>query len=592
MSLVIGLSVSAAHAGSGVRVEVLQGAALNGVLSGQAKVRTTTTAEDGTSKVEELSIPDGAVYETQATGSGLPNLRTPIARSGNPGEQTLHSALPPDIKLGTIFSAPQCDVSRLSNWNDVPQPEAAAIAARDSRDPYVIAAYMSQQYYGGGFSNRRGLTNSLAAFSGVQPQDMSALVLQPANEALFREFSTQILNHQEWYEPLVSRLTLRLGKVASIRWPTPPVQFSQEQLTALRAAFIKKDGLILGGNLLLAYPDRLERNEKMITQQYYDISIAMGSLIGNEADWATFATWASDTVGRSIGKDFLVDVAETAGSNPRYWLSKGNAQLASQLPVAYVQFIQTFKNGANRQLSFEEFWSRLVKRYSGYGVTYIDGDEQSKRDAKNAFKAYYDSMKLYDEEKTLRNSYWPWDVKRRMSLRETRGQYMLYGNVMTVLTEQRLPATQTALNNGQCIGGVINPIGAASAIGVIFHLPGWAGIGDKPLPAILGLPLNTLYRVYLNRSFVTSNGASIDMGREVKNLLNGLRTRNFYKDKYLPIYSATAHWEDLGERMAYIFHMFANFQRYSPIYSNPRKVYGSRAGVSVNNPIIEYALLP
>jgi|GEM_PF-3686951 len=554
-------------------------------------LRMTVEANDGSRQLRELRMPGGAMYEvaagTPAPSGAMTGLLTPIFQLVNAGGLQMLGRAPATLNLSTLPAQPQCDTSRLAHWNNPPAPHAAAIAARNSADPRVIGDYFVRQ----NFAERAGFTNALVAFSGVRAQDMSGFILDPANGPMLHEFSRQVIAHQDWYEPLVSRLVLRLGAGKRLIWPAPPVVFAKAQQEAMRAAFVRKDGALVLGALLLAYPERQSRNEA-ITRQYYEISQQMAQLTGGEADWSTFATWASDLVGRSLApSDLLVTASESMGSNGRYWFSLGNAQLASQLPLAYSEFIRAFAGGANRGLSFNAFWERVLRRYPGYGVAYVDGDARSKVDVRNAFKTYYDAMKLYDEEARLSQSFFgQLDVFRRGQLASTRGQYVHYGNFLAVLSEQRL--AQPVLENAMCVGGVVNPAGAGG-MAVNFHLPGLLGIGDRMLPTAIGLPIDTPYRIRLTQDYTLYDGSRVQMAGSVRTTLNGLASSaRLPVDKSNPWFSGTLYWNELGERMGFIYHLFADFQRDPQIHADPRRVYGSRVVGDGLSPTIEYTLLP
>lgn len=556
-----------------------------------AVVRMTVEADDGSRLVRELGVPAGATYEAPtgatAPGGGLATQLTPIFRLIDSGGLLLHGRDPGKLALPGIPTQPQCDTSRLAHWNNPPAAAPAARAARDSADPRAIGDYFVRQDY----ASRQGLTNALTALSGLPAQDMAGFILEPANGPMLHEFSRQLLAHQDWYEPLVSTLVLKLGPGKRLRWPAPPVAFSPAQRQAMRDAFQRKDGALVLGALLLAYPERLSRNEA-ITRQYYEISQRMAQLTGHEADWSTFATWASDLVGRSLApSDLLVTASESLGSNGRYWFSLGNAQLASQLTVAYTEFTGSFANGANRGLSFDDFWARVLRRYAGYAVAFVDGDARSRADVRNAFKAYYDAMRLHDQEKRLGGGlFGGLDAFKRLQLADARGQYVLYGNFLAGLSEQRF--AQPVLDNLMCLGGVVNPAGAGG-LAVNFHLPGLLGIGDRVLPTSLGLPIGTPYRVRLNLPYTLSGGNRVWMADSVRSTLNALpSTTHLAVDRSLPLFSGTLHWNELGERMGFIYHLFADFQRDPQIYADPRRVYGSRAPTEAGPPVIEYALVP
>ncbi len=220
---------------------------------------------------------------------------------------------------------------------------------------------------------------------------MAPFINNPAHSALMREFSTEAQRQQDPYE------NMALGALNPNNWSDPyaepPVQFSKEQLAAMRDAFKQSDGMYTNGELLLAFPDRQERNEA-VTQQYQDLSEGMAGIVGGDnANWATFAVWASDEIGRNLDSS-LNRTAEMYGvGDPRYWLSKGNSKLISDIGPAFDHFVDTFGNGRNRDMSFDDYWKSFESAYGGRGISYLDGHVGNADDMKNAFKAYYDAVR-------------------------------------------------------------------------------------------------------------------------------------------------------------------------------------------------------
>jgi hypothetical protein len=446
---------------------------------------------------------------------------------------------------------------------------------RDLHDPALISTYMKAQDP----NDRGGFERSLQAFSGVNAKDMGAFTSDPDNADMLRTFTLATQHHQDWYE----NQTVDTMETSSWGWTSTqeaPVSFSKDQLSAMRDAFKNNDLLMTDGELLLAYPDRQERNEA-VTKQYEDLSKGMASLTGGDnANWATFAVAASDEIGRNLKGTPGIAIGEAAGGDPRYWLSVGNSQLVSDIGPAFQYFNQTFQDSKNHNLTFDQFYQGLQQKWGGRGISYLDGHNDPQNNMKNAFKAYYDAMKLHDQEMSLP----PTGAadNERASLADQRSKLMLYANTLVGLQEQNI--AQPAVANGMTIGGglVTNPLGRG-AWGVNLHL-----LQNKDGPQLntdRNLP-NTPERVSLaGGTFTTVDGKTINLDQAIRDRLNGLDGNPNNEDETNPANSGTNHWEQYSQRMGYIYQLFADYQRDPTMFNDPRQLFGSRAQALNNDPV-------
>ncbi|MDR3415512.1 MAG: hypothetical protein P4L83_04925 [Nevskia sp.] len=456
-------------------------------------------------------------------------------------------------------------------WKLVAQRLGQAVAIKDSHDPVTIAQYMA----GLNLKSRGDFERALYAYSGLNAQDIGGFVA--ANAALVRSFSLAVQAHQDWYESLTARLLVGIGSNITVLGPVPEVQFSQDQLAAMRTAFAADDGLITNGGLLLAYPDREERNET-VTRQYRDLSDTMRAITGaDNALWSTYAVWASDEIGRNLFGNIDIVLAEAAGGNPRYWLSVGNSQLVSDIGPAFRSFVQTFGQGRNRGTSFAQFWAAFQQSHRGRNISYVDGSGDPSLYMENAFKAYYEVMQLNDAEPGIA------DPVQRAASSTRRAQLTLLANTLVGLQEQSI--VQPVLDNGLCVLSVVNPAGAGG-VGVDYDLPQADGSGDLKLHTDQTLP-NTPFRVELSLPFTTVGGQTVPMNQVMQELLDGLRNNYFHIDRYNPANNAALDWQNYSQRMGFIFSMFADYQRYgAPIFLDPRQVFGTRSTPLDNTPEI------
>ncbi|MEK8031420.1 hypothetical protein AACH06_11380 [Ideonella sp. DXS29W] len=438
---------------------------------------------------------------------------------------------------------------------------------RQTQDPKLIAAYIQAQ----NLDDRDGFNRALKAFSGLQPQDIGSFANGPQTQGTMQNFSMAVQRHQDWYE----NQTMDLPNPRN--WVDPeaeaPVQFSKEQLTAMRDAFESKDGMVTNGELLLAYPDRLERNEK-VTDTYHDMSLDMEKIVGDDnASWLNFGQYASDEVGRNIDGTIGIKMGELGLGDPKYHLSVGNTRLGSDIAPAFRQFIDTFKDGKNRDMTFDEFWKGLEDKWGGRGISYLDGHNDPQMDMKNAFKAYYESMKLEDKQKTTN------DPAQILDLKEQRASLMLYGNLLVGMQEQKL--IQGDVENGMKVlpqigGGIVDPWGLGG-FGLNLDLPHKKidldqNVGTTPNRVNFGQ----------NDMFTTVQGDKINLGEAIRARLNGLDKDPV--DEYDNANSDAAHWESYSDRMGTIYHIFSNEQRNPDLQIDPREAFGSRATALNNDP--------
>ncbi|MCW7537116.1 hypothetical protein OOT46_04520 [Aquabacterium sp. A7-Y] len=454
--------------------------------------------------------------------------------------------------------------------------EIPANFIRDSKDPALIASYMRRQ----NTEDRGGFERSLTAFSGVPADQMRSFIADPNNKTLVRDFTLSVQRHQDWYEnqtlDLLQTVTTPGGVVSHQH--DAPVSFSKEQLAAMRDAFRDNDGLKTNGELLLAYPDRIERNEE-VTRQYSQLSHDMADIVGKDnANWATFAVWASDEIGRNLEGGLGIELGEMGLGDPRHWLSVGNSKLISDIGPGFQHFTKVFSDPANRNMSFEDFWAGFEAEWGGRGISYLDGGQDTQLDMKNAFKAYHEAMQLRQQETDL-GLKGPGHEQEIAALANRRGQLMLYANTLVGLQEQDI--IQPEIEKGMQSGAGLGPVNlwGAGRHWIDLHSP------DRTFHTNESFPVSG-DRVKLDATFTTVDGKTIRLNDALNDRLAGLRGDD--KDPSDPASAATGHWERYGERMTYIYHLFAEYQRDGTLFTDPRVAFDSRATELNNDPHYPY----
>lgn len=192
-------------------------------------------------------------------------------------------------------------------------------------------------------------------------------------------------------------------------------------------------------------PDPVLRN-LLITQRYHDLSHELATVLGDaNANWSTFATWASRTAGRSIRKEdlpeefihFLNAEADLEARLTRFkkrlgplarWLPDldpfdlaraildevstqiaiGNLRVYQELAPLFAQFAREFAHPANRTEQAIDAFTRRLKDGAAK-----DGGQD---DIKKAFRAYLQAAECEE--------------------RGARAELILFGNVLIGLHEQ------------------------------------------------------------------------------------------------------------------------------------------------------------
>jgi hypothetical protein len=453
----------------------------------------------------------------------------------------------------------------------IPADKVPAEFVRDTHDADLIALYMDAQ----NLDDRNGFERALVAFSGLPEGQLADVVDAPGNAALMQKFELAVQRHQDWYETLTVDHVFNTRGGPIVR--NAPVTFSKEQLAAMRIGFERDDHMITNGELLLAYPDRQERNEK-VTQQYSDVSNKMGSIVGSDnANWASFAVWASDEIGRNLEGTAGIGLSEAAGADPRFYLSRGNSMLVSDIGPAFRFFADTFADGKNRNMSFDQFWASFEKSHQGRDISYLKPGGDPENDMKNAMKAYYDAMKLHDKEMAPGI-----DPSQRNALAEQRSDLMLYANTLVGLQEQDI--VDGDIDKGMTVLGMLNPAGAAGWA-IDFHLPPEQAGGDaRTVNTDLDITPQADPADGAGTQFTTVDGQTITIDKALRDRLNGLDGNPNNEDEGDIGNSGTSHWDQYPERMGSIFHLFAQYQHDPALFNQPRDVFPTRAKELNNDP--------
>lgn len=410
-----------------------------------------------------------------------------------------------------------------------------------------------------------GFSNALKAFSKLSPEAINSLGTDHAHQDALRPFYLAVQAHQDWFEDSFTFIGPHIGDVGI---PAPNrLQFSAEQQAAMRTAFKKDDGLITNGELLLAYQDRVGRNE-VVTQQYYELSRQMAAIVGDDnANWATYAVWASNEIGIGLNDKLSNLGSQAALGDTSFWLSKGNSKLISDVGPAFQYFVETFGDGKNRQLSFEQFWTHFETARADRHISYVNGELDPQHvdhglsahdDMKNAFKAYYEAMQLADQKHT---------GQAKVGDDQKRAQLMLLANSQVVFQEQKIP--QEDIDHALQAFGMTNPFGMLS-IYTDMDVP--TGKGKNMTKIHLDQDLDdTAQKIKdLNFDFILANGTQINAQDYLTQKLNGFDGNVNNENEANPANTGTRHWEEYSQRVGFIYHWAADEQQNPALFDNPQ----------------------
>ena len=135
-------------------------------------------------------------------------------------------------------------------------------------------------------------------------------------------------------------------------------------------------GTFTENELLSKFQDPAIRNH-IVTEQYYRLSQGMEDLLPGQANWSTFAVWASRQAGSAIRGEPLGGLSGIDGEVAEA-ISHGNTLVASEVAPLFAAFTNTLKRNPNA--SFDDVW-----RAAG---------SPNKPILREAFQNYHEAFKL------------------------------------------------------------------------------------------------------------------------------------------------------------------------------------------------------
>lgn len=337
--------------------------------------------------------------------------------------------------------------------------------------------------------------------------------------------------------------------------------------------------------------DATERNY-YITQSYHDFSHALRRALGDpvNANWSTFACWASKTAGESIRSEELPNVVKDLFAaerrihrrvgwmfNALYWLTGTDLNPVDDAAHAAREVSRQVGDG-NRKVYAElgPVFARFIAALSENGETPDD-----------RIASFAESLRPGATEENgqqlLKEAFSHYDEARRTADEKAKAELMLLGNCLVGLHEQtRLqPNIKRAIDapvKGLLSDGIAKQWPARLAFAVL----GFAGINRERLLGVADDEWEKLVTRYA-MDLSLPGGKEIPLGGDqvpwptqvpepLENLQNAelVRLLRRFDDNIRVLRREGAkNWTDLNDRMGYIVELFRSQQQDRRLFDAP-----------------------
>jgi hypothetical protein len=360
--------------------------------------------------------------------------------------------------------------------------------------------------------------------------------------------------------------------------------------------------------------DRVLRNLE-ITECYAQLSNAMRARTGGDANWCTFATWASRQAGVTIRGEDLLDgfrrrvgaassmFAPVQGIN-RWLLRKGLFAPESKLGRIVAEIhtpFDAFEHSSEQvAIGNRKVFEEIAREFARFLAT-VPTDAEIDAEAFRAFAAGLKAGPPPEGQDLLRDAFSYYQQLRHETDASTRAALLLLANLKIGLHEQ------TRLQP-QIIAAVETPVTTTDDLGqrvLLVLFPGagqWPHLVLRPMRATVGWIAKVIRRgaIMLTRETVTESmmvlglpNAVLALGRNLDAPIpatfvpvSQLMLRRFLEEHDLcgdgTGDCGAADWGDLPQRMHYILHLFRAFAYERTLFALPftaEQVAQFRAGV-------------
>jgi hypothetical protein len=332
-----------------------------------------------------------------------------------------------------------------------------------------------------------------------------------------------------------------------------------------------------------------------ITQRYHTLMGLLASVIGDEnANWSTFATWASKTAGQSIrGEEVPVELRQLLAEEMRL-----QQRIASSLhfPASLTPHFDPLDlpravlDEVGRQIAIGNLlvFQELAPLFAIFARTFADPARRDEAHLADFMRHLRPGPINADGQDHLKTAFTAYFAAARASTPKERAEYALYGNLLIGLHEQtRLQA--------YIAGALDAPFAERTYEALLARQADWLEWVARPTFNALLKVIRTelkdrwehLATRYLMR-LALPNGKSLGLGvdipvgdRPFPNVLTPLEYRELRDlvktyDPHLDTLrgSGAKNWTDLNNRMAFIADLFRSRQQdrdlYRPPFSEPQ----------------------
>jgi hypothetical protein len=365
---------------------------------------------------------------------------------------------------------------------------------------------------------------------------------------------------------------------------------------------------------IAAMRDRVLRNLE-ITECYAQLSSAMRARTGGDANWCTFATWASRQAGVTIRGEDLLDgfrrrVGAAAGlfspwqAINRWLLRKGLFAPESKLGRIVAEIHTPFDGfeHSSEQVAIgnRKVFEEIAREFARFLAT-VPADASVEGEAFRAFAAGLKAGPPPEGQDLLRDAFSHYQQQQHETDATTRAALQLLANLKIGLHEQ------TRLQP-QIVAAVETPVTTAEELGqrvLLVLFPGavsWPRLLLRPVRATVGMIAKGVRRgaIMLTRETVTESMMVLGLPNAVLALGRNLDApipatfvpvsqpalRRFLEEHDLcgdgTGDCGAADWGDLPQRMHYILHLFRAFAQEHTLFTRPftvEQVAQFRAGV-------------
>lgn len=328
-----------------------------------------------------------------------------------------------------------------------------------------------------------------------------------------------------------------------------------------------------------------------ITYRYHTLMQDLASVIGNmNANWSTFATWASKTAGQSIrGEEVPAEFRELLSEEAK--LHERIAEVFAHLPgrlrldLDPLAVPRAILDEVSSQIATGNLlvFAELAPLFARFAAEFSAPDELTEANLKSFVAPLRKGPADADGQDLLKVAFTSYFLAAREASPKPRAEYTLHGNLLIGLHEQTRLQSYIA-------GALDAPFAERTYDRLLAKQPDWLELATRPvfrgfielLKDELQHRWERLATRYLMR-LTLPNGQSLSLGQdipvgarpfpEVLNPLEYATLRDFVRTYDADLDdlrgSGARNWTKLGNRMAFIADLFRSRQQDSTLFEPP-----------------------